>query len=287
MNWSFSLLVFVFLFLRLDFGADGLEGSFGLFEGLGHTSLDGVECLSAGSLCLLGGLAVLLEVSNAGLVALFDGLLLVGTADLIEGVKSVHQDSVGQRVLLGGVVKSGGLDSAELGLDLIGVDDSGEVSAGHHISVEGISTLFDVSASVVAEDTVESLEGIAGPDDKAAEVTTGGELEEVKSVNIDEVNAWEVSGSALHALVLLTVNDQRATSEDVSGVSHLTLASSDLLGISASLDVLRGAEVLEGGKEGLGAVNIEAVDNEGKLGGVHDSVAASENQRSDGGGSNS
>jgi len=34
------------------------------------------------------------------------GLLLVGTADGIEGVESLHQSSVGQRVLLGSVKRS-------------------------------------------------------------------------------------------------------------------------------------------------------------------------------------
>jgi hypothetical protein len=208
-------------------------------------------------------------------------LLLGGTSDLVEGVKSVHENAIGKRVLLGATLNSGrDLGSAELGLDLVGVDDSGEVSAVHDVAVEDIATLFDVSSAVVAEDTVECLEGILGPDDEATEVTTRGELEEVKSVNVDEVNTGEVSGGSLDALVLLTVDDQGASAENVSGVSQLTVASSDFLGISGSLDVFTSTNVLEGGEEGLGGVNVEGVNNEGKLGDIQDFVTSGKNERS-------
>jgi hypothetical protein len=274
------LLVFLLRLALLD-SADLLESGLSLLEGLLHARPDAVEYLSAGSLLLLDDLAILLDVGNSLFVSLLLLLLLVGASDLVEGVKSVHESAVGKRVLLGAVVSSGrGPGSAELSLDLVGVDDSGEVSAVHDVAVEDIATLFDVSSAVVAEDTVEGLEGIAGPDDEATEVTTRGELEEVKSVNVDEVNTGEVSGGSLDALVFLTVNDQRTSAEDVSGVSHLTVASSDFLGVSGSLDVFTSTNVLEGGEESLGGVDIEGLNNEGKLGDIHDSVASGENEGS-------
>ena len=109
-------------------------------------------------------------------------------------------------------------------------------------------------------------------------MTTRGELEDVKSVNVDEVNTGQVSGGSLNALILLTIDDKRTSAEDVSGVSQLTVASSDFLGVSGSLDVFTSTNVLEGGEEGLGGVNVEGVNNEGKLGDIQDFVASGENE---------
>lgn len=286
---SFSLVFLLGLALRDDLVSDSLELSLSLLEGLGHTGLKGVEGLRAGGGDLSGGLAgallllllgVLLGVGNLG------GLLSSASL-LIEGVESVHEDLVSQGVLLGGVCLDRGLGSAELGLDLVGVDDSSEISAVHHVSVENVATLFDVGSSPVSEDGVEGLESLTGPDDESAEVTTRGELEEVESVDVDEVDSGKVSGGSLHGLVLLSVHDQGTLSQDVSGVSHLALTDSNSLGVSGLLEVLGGTEVSQGGEKGLGGVNIEVVDNEGKLGCTHDSVTSGEDKGGDGGGSNS
>ena len=56
------------------------------------------------------------------------------------------------------------------------------------------------------------------------------------------------------------------------------MASSDFLGVSGSLDVFTSTNVLEGGEEGLGGVNVEGVNNEGKLGDIQDFVASGENE---------
>ncbi len=282
---EFSLLVLLFLLGGFGVGTDSLEGSLGSLERLGLSSPDAVELLGSGGLLLLVllalGLLVLLVVGRGGLLS----LLLGGAADLVEGVESVHEDAVGQGVLLGDVEGRRGADGAELGLDLVGVDDSGEVGASHDVAVEHVATLFDVGSAVVSEDAVQGLEGVTGPDDKATDVTTRGELEEVKSVDVDEVDAGEVASGSLDGLVLLTVDDQGAAAEDIARVSHLALAGSDLLGVTGSLEVLSGAEVLEGSEESLGGVDVEAVNDEGELGNVADAVAAGKNQRSDGGGS--
>ena len=283
---SYSLFV-LFLLIALNNGSDGLELSLSLFELVFHTSPDTVEDLASLMIGLLGGLAIFLDVSLSCLGSFLLLLLLIGASNLVEGVESVHESAVLKRVLLSDVLDNGGLDLAELGLNLIGVNDSGEVSAVHHVSVENVSTLFNVSSAVVSEDTVEGLEGVLGPDHESAEVTTGGELEEVKSVNVDEVDTWEVSGGSLHVLILLSVDDEGTTSEDISGVSHFALASSDLLGVSRSLHVITSTNTLEGLEEGLSGVNIEGLNNQGELGDVLDLVASSHNQGSDSGCSNS
>lgn len=100
------------------------------------------------------------------------------TSDLGVGVKLLHKSSVLKWVLVGGLSSErSGSNGAELALNLVRVDDSGEISAGHHASVKLISTLFNTLLSVGSEDLVEVIEGILGEDDESAEVTTWGELE--------------------------------------------------------------------------------------------------------------
>ena len=274
------MLIF-FLRLALLDGADLLESSLSLLEGLLHAFPDAVKDLSAGSLSLLDGLAILLDISKSLLVSLLLLLLLVSTSNLIEGVESVHEGVVVKRVLLGAVVDSRrGSGSTELSLNLVRVDDSGEVSAVHDVAVEDVSALFNVGSAVIAEDTVEGLEGVTGPDDETTNVTTRGELEEVKSVDVDKVNTGEISGGSLDVLILFTVDDQGASAENVSRVSHLAVAGSDLLGVSGSLHVFTSTNVSKGAEESLGGINVEGVNNERKLGYIHDSVASGDNERS-------
>ena len=114
-----SLLVLALRCALLD-SADLLESGLSCLEGLLHASPDAVEDLSAGSLLLLDGLAILLEVGNFLLASVILLLLLGGASDLVEGVESVHEGAVFKRVLLGaGLNGRRGLGSAELSLDLI------------------------------------------------------------------------------------------------------------------------------------------------------------------------
>jgi hypothetical protein len=50
---------------------------------------------------------------------------------------------------------------------------------------------------VGAVDDVELLEGVLGPDDEAAKVTTRGKLEEVQALNAAELNTGDVPAKTL------------------------------------------------------------------------------------------
>lgn len=116
-----------------------------------------------------------LSISYSLLVDVLFLLELSSLSGGFEGVESLHLTLVLQGVLLGSVVDDFvGLYLSQLRLNLIGVDDSGEISASHHVSVEDVATLFNASSSVVSEDGVKSLEGVLGPDNESAEVTTWG-----------------------------------------------------------------------------------------------------------------
>ena len=137
------------------------------------------------------------------------------------------------------------LNLSELGLNLIGVDDSSEVSNVHAVSVELISTLLDTLDTVGTEDVVECFESVLGEDDESAEMTTWGELEEVESVHVADIDAWEVASGSLDGGVVVTVDDKRTLTEHEAGVSHLGLTSAfALLGASA-MEISGGASVLE------------------------------------------
>lgn len=206
---------------------------FGLLEGVLETSGEITESLSSGSLCLLGSLSGFLDGGDSLLVSFFFLLLLSGLLGDFIRVKLLESTSVLKRVLSLSVVEDlVGLDGSELGLDLVRVDDSGEISAGHDVSVENVAALFNTLGSVVTEDLVEGLEGVSGPDDESAEVTTGGELEEVESVYVHSFNTGEVSGGSLDEVVFVTVDDEGTLSKNVSGVSHLSVADSNSSGVS-------------------------------------------------------
>ena len=59
-------------------------------------------------------------------------------------------------------------------------------------------------------------------------MSSWGELEEVQSGNVTGVNSWQVSGGSLDKVVLVSVDDEWAFSNNVSGVSHLSVTFSDL-----------------------------------------------------------
>ena len=77
-------------------------------------------------------------------------------------------------------------------------------------------------------------------------MTTWGELEEVESVYVADIDAWEVASGSLDGGIVVAVDDKRTLAEHEAGVSHLGLASaSALLGASA-MEISGGASVLEG-----------------------------------------
>lgn len=78
-----------------------------------------------------------------------------------------------------------------------------------------------------AEDTIQSLKGILGPDNEAADVTTRGKLEKVQSLHRADVDTRDVAEGLRNAIILV-VDNERATANDVAAVAHLANTSADL-----------------------------------------------------------
>ena len=242
-----------------------------------------------------GGLDGLLDLGEAdGLVLLaLEGLLGVahglGADGLLlgEGVEAEAEAAVAHAV--GGGGEGGRLLGAELlggerAADLLGAHDAGDVRVGDHGGGEDEALLDGGLLGEGAEDLVELREGALGPDDEAAEVATGGEVEEVQGVDVGGVEAVDVAerGDAL----AVGEDEHGAAAVDVAAVAHLAAAGADLAGGTDAVDVVDGLGRVEEGEGvlGLGVVLDGVLNDEGDLGDVLDLVAAGLDEGGDGGG---
>jgi len=194
--------------------------------------------------------------------------------------------SVLKRVLLGLIVSSGGsLDFSKSGLNLVGVNNSSEVSTFHGGTVESVSSLLDTGLSGGSEDVVKSSEGGRSVDNESSEVTTRGELEEVKSVDVASVNSGQVSRVLVNVGIFIVEDKEGSLSHGESGVSEFTLTGSHVLGSTDSSEIGGGTEGLESGEHGTGGLVRVKVGNHGEFGDGVNSVSSGENEGSASGGS--
>jgi hypothetical protein len=192
-----------------------------------------------------------------------------------EWVESVHNGLVGKWVLLSLVVDSDGSSNfSKLGLNLIGVNDSSNISASHNMSVEVVSLLLERIGLVGTEYAVEGLEGILGVDDKSTEMTTWSKLEDVKSIDVAGINTWEISCESLEILGFTSVNEEWSLSHNVSRVSIFANTLSNVLGFSDLLEIFTGSESLKGGKKGFGVWKSKVVENKWEFWNAVDSVTS-------------
>lgn len=217
--------------------------------------------------------------------------LLLGESSSV-GVEAEHDLLVAEGVLLldGDALGAGlALGGAEHGLHLGGVDQTADVGVGDQVGGQVEVLLEGGRGGGGAVDLVEGLEGGGGPDDEAAEVATGGELEQVQGEDVAGLNTGDVAEGAdeLLAVGLGVVDDQGAAALAVAAVTQLTLTGAGLLGL-VDLDQLgagaKGLQESDGGPglgeggtlEGLG------LNDQGDLGDVGDAVTAGEQERGDG-----
>lgn len=238
----------------------------------------------------LGDTSLGLKSEFSSLSGVLVGLLVHSSQDVVVGVQSFHSNGVLQWVLLllgvDGLVL---LSVSDGSLDGIRVDDLGNVGVGEGGSVQVVAALFLASESVRTEDLVKGLESGFTPDDESAEVTTGGELLKVKSVDVADFNTGDVSDGSDEGDVFVVVNKERSSSESVSLVSELALTSSDSLGVGDSFNIFVGTESLQQGNGVSGLFNTFDLifEDQRKVGDVGDSVASSHDEGSDSGSSKS
>lgn len=246
---------------------------------------------------LLEGLAGTLRL--AALNTLLAELLLGESSSV--GVESQHDLLVPERVLLLHVGPLGtglALGLTKDGLDFGGVDQTGNVGVSDKVGRQDEVLLQGRGSSGSAVDLVQSGEGRGSPDDEAAKVTTGGELEEVEREDGGGLNTGDVAESLdeLLAIDLGVVDNQRTTALAVTTATELTLTGTDLLGLLDLDKVRTSTNSLQERDSGLGlgqGSTLEGlgVDNQGDLRNASDAVTTGEqegrNGRSSQGGSGS
>lgn len=241
------------------------------------------------ALCLLGTASLrslVLQESSTGIVASSGSNDFVGTLSARERVQLLHHVAVLERVLLRLIMEFlRSLDSVELALDLVGVDNSGQIGAVNGVALKLVSTLILAFLGVGSEDLVESIEGRLGVDNESTNVATGSELEQVKRVHAARVNTGEVSCNTLDIGVSIVVDEERSLAHGEAGVTVLSVASTHLLGLADAFEVSGGTELVKDSEERASSAGVEAVAYKGELRHFHDLVAAGHNERSTGGGS--
>jgi len=264
-----------------------IDDSLGIREGDVESGVKSVESVLSDDLLGLSGLgAGVLDGGGSGNLAGFLVLGLEGHGSVGVGVESLHHVSVLEGVLLGLIVSSNGsLDGTELGLNLIRVDNSSEIGALHGGTVEVVSSLLNSDLVVGTEDGIKGGEGLGSVDNESTDVTTGGEHEEVKSVDVASVNSGQVTGVSGNVGIVVVVDDQGSLSHGESGVSHLTLSVSDGLGGTDSGEIGTTTDGGDSGEHGTGGLSRVDIGNKGELGARLNSVSSGENERGTSGGS--
>jgi len=172
------------------------------------------------------------------------------------------------RLTLGNGLSSGSED----GLDLVRVDESGDVGGGDLGGGE-------VEARLPLVDTVKGGNGGLGPDDESTDVSTRGELEQVELVNRAGLDTWDVLEGSDETLVL-GVDDKGSSSLPVSPVPHLSFTGTDLSRVGDLGDVGvsgDGLQELDSGL-GLGGRLDAGGDDKGDLLDLLDSVTTGEDK---------
>ena len=289
---AYASLLFLFYF-AWSFVETGLEFVedllLGILEGLLETLVESNLSGGSDSLFLTASLgSLLLKGSNAGDLAGSQSLLFGGSECLGGGVESVHSSLVGERILLA-FRSSFGVDAlqAEFRLDLVRVDDSGEVSTGHQVSSKLEATLLDCFLSIGTKDVIELLEGVLGEDNESTEVATWSELEEVQSGDGANIDTGEVSSGALDSSVVVAIDNEGSLAEGEATTSHFTFAGSVVLVVTNASEVTSETEVAEALEEGGGLLSVEVINNERKLGHIINLVASGHDERTAGSGSES
>lgn len=243
----------------------------GELEGLRHR-------LGLAALHLLLAELLLLESRGVGVEAQQDLLVL-------ERVLLLHVAALRPGLALG---------RTQDALDFGGVDQTGQVGLGDDVGGQEEVLLQGRGLGGGAVDLVEGLEGGRRPDDETAEVTTGGQLQEVQGVDGGGLNTGDVAESLdeLLSVDLGVVDDQGSAALAVAAATELALTGAELLGALDLLQVGAGTDGLQQAESarGLGggsALEGGGVDDKRNLGDGRDLVATGEQEGGDGGSSQS
>jgi len=155
-----------------------------------------------------------------------DGVTLLDSGIWVE---TLHDTSILERILLKNASDMARfLGSTENTLDLIALEESGQISVGHLGHGKIVMALLSGLTLPGTVDLVQLLESRLSPDTEATNVTTRGNLQEIEARHIEKCDAWDVT-EGLTDTIILVVDDHGTTTLDSSAVTHLTLSGSESL----------------------------------------------------------
>jgi len=173
-------------------------------------------------------------------------------------------------------------NGADHGLHFVGVDDSGQVTIGHAGSVELVALFREGLFGGRPEEGVQLLEGTLGPDDESAQLTSGGQLQQVHSGHVAHIHSWHIAEGLHHFDVFIGVDHQRTSSLGEPPVPQFAFAGSQLLALDHSHDVFVDTEPLEEGDGFLGLLDAfeTVIDDQRHFGDLFYFVSSGQDQRS-------
>jgi hypothetical protein len=227
-----------------------------LNDGVAVKDLSRVESLQE----LLGsstGGTLLLDLGDLASSTLLGSDDLGTTEDLSVGVETVHDTLVLERVLLLGVRTLLDLVTgrADNGLDFVRVDETVDIRVGHDVGGENVVLLQGSRGFVGTVELIQKRDGTLGPDDETTQVSTGSELQQVETTDVDELKTGQVAES-LDNTVILVVDNERTTALTMTAVSELTLTGTDLAGVGDLDNIRVGVDSLQQGNGILGLSNL-------------------------------
>mmetsp|Transcript_25315 Transcript_25315/g.41564 ORF Transcript_25315/g.41564 Transcript_25315/m.41564 type:complete len:323 (+) Transcript_25315:1475-2443(+) len=141
-----------------------------------------------------------------------------------------------QRVGLGFVGLWRRLGRVDNRLDFVRVNETSQVCVGHRGSRDALA--------VFSIDSIKFLQGSLGPDAETSHVATRGKLQKIQAVDTAEFDPGKVT-ERLFNTVVGGVDDQRSTTHGVTTVTHLTLTSTDLFGVTGLVHIIEGSNSVQ------------------------------------------
>merc|ERR1719378_26153 len=155
-----------------------------------------------------------------------------------------------------------GLSRSDSLLDLVRVYQPCQIRVGHFWTWKIVVVLLSRVLSPCSEDRVQSVECTFGPDTESSEMTARAQLEEVQSVDFEQLNSGNVAESLTDTMIFI-VDDQRSAAHSVSSVPQFALSCSDFLRVNTFLDIIISTQPLQEGNSGLGfCQTLHARDNQ-------------------------
>jgi hypothetical protein len=235
-----------------------------------------------------GSTTLLLDLGNltgSNLLGLDE---LSTTEDLSVRVKTVHDTLVLERVLL---LSEGTLvvlvtSRTNNRLDFVRVDKTSNIGVGHDVSGQDVILLQGSGSLIGTVEFIKESNGGLSPDDETTEMSTGSELQEVKTTNVNKFETGQVTES-LDETVIFVIDDKRTTTLSVTTVTELTLTGTELTRVGDLDNIRVGVDRLQESNSflSLGELLNRVSNNKRNFLNLFNTVTTSHNQRGESGSS--